>query len=353
MPEQLPIDDALLGKFLAGEASPAEAARVRAWLAAPAPAPEAPEPSPADFARFEQIWQAARPAAAEGVDTDAAWQSVRARLRRPDAEPAPTKAEAVVRPLVVARPASEAATYWPVLRIAALLVLAVGLGWLASRYRSRPAAVAQRTLTTTTERRTLTLPDGTTILLNRHSTLRYPAAFADTARAVTLSGEAFFEVAPYPTRPFRIRAGGTMVQVVGTSFSVRAAEGSVRVAVRTGRVRFAAGRQAVLLTPNQQATYAAPTKVLRRVPALSPNVFTFKTGRLVFANTPLREVIRAVNAEYCTDIQLARAQLGNCPLTTRFDNAPLDTVLAVTAETLGLRVQREGARIVLAGTQCR
>ena len=349
MPEQLPIDDALLGKFLAGEASPDESVRVRTWLAAAPPSsPEAGQPTPTDFARFEHLWQVADPPAPAGVDTDAAWQAVRARLRPAAAAPA---AEAVVRPLVV-RPASSSTSYWPVLRIAALLTVALGLGWLGFRNRT-PAQVAQLTITTGNQRRALTLPDGTTILLNRHSTVRYPAAFADTDRAVTLRGEAFFEVAPDLARPFRIRAGRALVQVVGTSFSVRAYDASVRVAVHTGKVQFSAGRHAVLLVPNQQASYAPASDTLRLAPALSPNVFTFKTGQLVFDNAPLRDVIQTVNSEYGADIRLAGEQLGDCRLTTRFDNVPLDSVLAILAETLSLRVQHQGTGIVLTGTGCR
>ncbi|WP_046246355.1 FecR domain-containing protein [Hymenobacter terrenus] len=352
MAEQLPIDDALLGKFLAGEATPSEAARVQAWLAASPPVPSsADEPIPADFARFEHIWEAATPPTTPAVDTDAAWQNVRRQLR-PSETPSVPQSEAVVRPLVV--PAERGwSAYWPALRIAALLVLVAGAGWLVVRRQTPNATIAQRTLTTTNQKQTLRLADGTIILLNRNSSLTYPTSFADTARQVTLIGEAFFEVAPDASRPFRIRARQTTVQVVGTSFSVRAYEPDVRVAVRTGKVRFAKGRQTVLLTPNQQATYSARVDSLRPELPVKPNVFAFKTGELVFENEPLRDVIRAVNAEYGADLRLANEQIGNCRLTTRFVQLPLDQVVAITSETLGLRVRRDGERITLEGDVCR
>jgi ferric-dicitrate binding protein FerR (iron transport regulator) len=244
------------------------------------------------------------------------------------------------------------------LRIAAVLTLFVGLGWLAYRYAGQQTPVAQSpgqflTLTTTDKPLNKILPDGTKILLNRRSSLRYPAQFAANQRDVTLNGEAFFDVVPDATRPFRIQARRSTVQVLGTSFTVRAYDASVSVAVRTGKVRFASGRSAVLLTQNQQGVYVPSADSIRRSLQLNPNVFAYKTRQLVFEGTPLRDVVQTLNELYEVDVRLENAQLGNCRLTTRFDNAPLEAVLAVTAETLGLRVRREGQRVILDGTGCR
>lgn len=208
-------------------------------------------------------------------------------------------------------------------------------------------------MTTTDKPLNKTLPDGTKILLNRRSTLRYPAHFAANHRDVTLTGEAYFDVVPDAKRPFRIRARQTTVQVLGTSFTVRAYEARVSVAVRAGKVRFASPRNAVLLTQNQQAAFVPSADTVRRLGPLAPNVFAYKTGQLVFDNQPLGEVVQTINEVYNADVRLGNAQLGNCRLTTRFDHAPLEAVVAVTAETLGLRFRRVGGRVMLDGTGCR
>ena len=351
MADQQPIDDALLGKFLAGETDPGESARVTRWLARPDATPL--EPDPADFDRFERIWQAATPPDQVSVDTDAAWQKVQRKMKTPDARPA---SEPVIKPLPVRQDKQQLGWFGSALRIAAVLTVFVGLGWLAYRYAGQKAPVDLSdqflTLTTTDKPLDKTLPDGTKILLNRRSALRYPAQFAANHRDVTLTGEAFFDVVPDATRPFRIRAYQTTVQVLGTSFTVRAYDTTVRVAVRTGKVRFSGGRKAVLLTKNQQAVYVLGSDTIRRSGQLSPNVFAYKTGQLVFDNEPLREVVQTLNEVYNADVRLENAQLGNCRLTTRFDNATLDAVVAVTAETLGLRVRHEGQRVILAGAGC-
>ncbi len=357
MADQLPIDDALLGKFLAGQTDPGESARVTQWLASQDAI--SPEPDPADFDRFERIWQAATPPDQSPINTDAAWQKVQRKMQTPATRPAPvSQPEPVIRPLPVRQGEPRFGWYGSALRIAAVLTVFVGLGWLAYRYAGQRPPADQSpdqflTLTTTDKPLDKTLPDGTKILLNRRSTLRYPARFAANYRDVTLTGEAFFDVVSDTTRPFRIRARQTTVQVLGTSFTVRAYDAKVSVAVRTGKVRFASGLNAVLLTKNQQAAFVPSADTIRRALQLSPNVFAYKTGQLIFDNEPLRDVVQTLNEVYNADVRLENAQLGNCRLTTRFDNAPLDAVVAVTAETLGLRVRRVGQRVILDGTGCR
>ena len=364
MDDQQPIDDALLGKFLAGETDPDESARVTQWLARRDA--DASETSPADFDRFDRIWQAATPPAdSPAVDTDAAWQAVHRKMRStaPDTRPG---AELIRKPMPVQQEESGQAwsgrgrqAVWyrsTVFRIAAMLLLIIGMGWQAYRFFAQQplAQQSEQWLTLATGDKPLNkiLPDGTKILLNRNSTLRYPAAFAAHQRHVTLTGEAFFDVTPDATRPFRIQARRTTVQVLGTSFSVRAYDANVSVAVQTGRVKFAGGRKAVLLTRNQQATFVAASDTIRQRLALSANVFAYKTGQLVFNNEPLRDVVQTLNEVYDADVRLQNEQLGNCRLTTRFDHASLEAVVAITAETLGLHIRRVGRQVILEGT-CR
>lgn len=336
---QLPIDDALLARFLASEASPAEAEQIRRWLTDPT--------NQREFDRFSRIWNVAG-TLQKPVDTDAAWQRVHAQMHRP----APSTSEPVVRPMPIADKRINWLTYS---RIAAVLVLAVMAGaaiWQWARPDNEQPAVTLLSATATTTTQRLILPDGSRVLLNRNSRLTYPARFADSSRTVVLRGEAFFEVAHDAAHPFRIRAGAASVRVLGTSFNVRARGDSVRVAVKTGRVQLSTPRQSVVLTPNQQATYLAKTDTLRRIMPLNINQLAYQTGRLSFVNTPLTELVQTLRDVYGTDIRLANPALGKCRLTTEFHNEPIDAVLGVVSETLTLTVRREGSVRVLTGTGC-
>ncbi|GAA4395782.1 hypothetical protein GCM10023187_03130 [Nibrella viscosa] len=364
-----PMNDDLLGKYLAGEADAAESERVRQWLGEDKVYQQ-------EFDRFEQIWEAAGQLNREApVDTDAAWLTIKSRMAATSSPapttqdptvPAPRQAapppplspvesnpteEANIRPLL-SRGATPWRTYW---RAAAMIALVCTLGWLAfQKYLNKPepAAVAIQSVTTTNQKQERTLPDGTKVTLNRGSRLSFPQEFSGDSREVTLSGEAFFEVTPDPARPFRIRAKGTTVQVLGTSFSVRAYDENVKVAVRTGKVKFTAKQKEVTLVKNETAAFDAAGDTIRKLPKLDANLFAYKTGQLVFKDERLSDVVRTLNEVYQADIHLSNPGLQNCRLTVRFDNQSLDYVLTVTAETLGLRVRREGTRTVLEGDGC-
>jgi ferric-dicitrate binding protein FerR (iron transport regulator) len=67
----------------------------------------------------------------------------------------------------------------------------------------------------------LTLPDGTVVWLNAGSRINYEKNFGATRRAVTLTGEAFFDVAPNASKPFVIHTARIDIRVLGTSFNVK------------------------------------------------------------------------------------------------------------------------------------
>src|SRR5690606_32076430 len=68
----------------------------------------------------------------------------------------------------------------------------------------------------------LLLPDGTNVWLNTASSIQYPAVFSGNERHITLTGEAYFEVAHDISRPFNVDANGSLIQVLGTHFNVSA-----------------------------------------------------------------------------------------------------------------------------------
>ena len=80
------------------------------------------------------------------------------------------------------------------------------------------------------------LPDGSKVTLSKDSRLSYGKKFDGNKREVFLSGEAFFEVAKNPARPFLVYSNGLITKVLGTSFKITAFEQDTRVvvAVKTG-----------------------------------------------------------------------------------------------------------------------
>ncbi|WP_083421865.1 FecR domain-containing protein [Arsenicibacter rosenii] len=344
--EQLPIDDSLIGKYLAGEATADEAERVRRWL------DEGPEQA-AELDRFGRIWdEAANVPAGRVVDTDAAWAKVNRRMKALPADTPPeTGREPVIRPLHTHAPQQPVRDRQPIWRVAAAVVLLLGAGWIGYQWLT-PGPVHMQLAQTQAAKQTVTLPDGSTVLLNRNSRLDFPDAFTDSTRQVTLTGEAFFDIKPDADHPFVISARGTTVRVLGTSFTVRAYSDTVRVAVATGRVQFAARKQRIVLRPDEEAVYLEREDTIRKAAFLSPNVMAFRTNRLTFDKTTLTEVVRSISELYGQPVTLSSDAIKNCRYTGSFENEKLEEVLEIVATSLKLKVERSGQGYVLAGNSC-
>jgi ferric-dicitrate binding protein FerR (iron transport regulator) len=143
------------------------------------------------------------------ADVEVAWQRFRVAANlapAPAAEPAPTKSEDRVVPLW---PAAQ-----PWLRVAAAILLLLGV-WSLLRFFLPLGKEEMVTVAAGAERQQTTLPDGSKVWVNRHSTLSYAASFNEKAREVQLQGEAFFEVKKDHGRPFTVLANETRTQVLG------------------------------------------------------------------------------------------------------------------------------------------
>jgi len=100
----------------------------------------------------------------------------------------------------------------------------------------------------------LILADGTKIWVNAASTLHFPLIFKGSTREVSLSGEAYFEVAKDPAHPFIVNTGTDKVEVLGTHFDVKAYndEPSAYATLLEGAICLTNGRNTVRLAPGQQ-----------------------------------------------------------------------------------------------------
>ena len=171
------------------------------------------------------------------------------------------------------------------------------------------------------EQKNVTLSDGTIVWLNGNSQLTYPGTFAAGERTVHLTGEAFFDVTKSPDKPFIITTEKAKVTVLGTSFNVRAitAEPNTEVVVKSGRVRFenTAGNQRVELTKNEKGVYDATANKIAEYTEVDLNEIAWQSGRLLFDNTPLKEVVEDLSRQFEVTINLKNTSLGNCGFTGR------------------------------------
>lgn len=177
------------------------------------------------------------------------------------------------------------------------------------------------------ERKTVALREGSRVTLNTAS--RIEVALRWRSREATLAaGEALFEVAA-EERPFRVLAGKTRVDVVGTTFNVRRVGDGARVAVLEGRVSVRAGgmEEPVLVTAGQAVETSGQGIAEGPRPVDAEAVVAWREGRLVFDDVPLAEALAEAQRYRKAPIVLADEAAGQLRVTGAFPAADPDRLL--------------------------
>ncbi len=229
----------------------------------------------------------------------------------------------------------------------ALCVLAAigGLQFGAKRAVTGKPNTVSTYATNNGERATVTLPDGSVVLLNVASRIQVPTNYSPENRTLYLSGEALFTVIHKAGAPFTVVAGPSTTRVLGTSFLVRhySTDSVATIAVRDGKVAV----DSTVLTASQQVTVG--WKITRpRVTPADTTQFSFASDVLTLNRTTLREAIPRLNRWYNADIRLSDPQFETRRISSEFaagSLADLTTVLDATFDDIG--VVRNGRILTL------
>ena len=240
---------------------------------------------------------------------------------------------------VGARPLSS----WRVFAAAAIgasVALYVGVRWVTRSVTETPA----RTYATVAgQRATITLPDSTRVTLAPQTTLTVASDFGRTHRAVTLRGEAYFDVAHTAGHPFLVRTDRIVTRVLGTAFDVThyADDRDVRVAVSSGRVAVATPRRTVATLVAGMVGRVTDSTALVTVAGDRETVPAWTHGTLEFHNAPVPEMLQTVGRWYGVRFELADSVLATHRVTTFLDYTntndlivTLETVLNVSATSV-------------------
>lgn len=226
---------------------------------------------------------------------------------------------------------------------------------LAAGLRFGPGLAAPAYDTGVGEQRLVMLDDGSRVRLNTDSRVRI--RFRDDRRRVELlRGQAFFEVAHDPARPFTVDAGAADVRALGTRFDVRRLDGTVQVTLVEGAVRVQAdearaedGPAAWTLAAGQQLTVAAGRAAAAR-PADTAGATSWTAGRIVFRETPLAAAVAEVNRYAPHKVTLEAPSLAAAPVNGVFDTGDTEAFVAAASSLFGLEARRtpDGAVVLKA-----
>lgn len=345
---QQPIDKQLLKKYLRDACTPSELQRVRAYLLKPGTWEILHELITAES---EEDWNKATNAPLELDEQMRSWQS-KFELRKTTAD---TDVALLPNPGFFKR--NNFLKYAAVLTT---VMLGVGIYSLSLLKENSATATMSAKLimkefsTVKGQRATITLADGTRVYMGAGSTLKYPEQFKDSIRGISLQGEAFFEVAHNPRKPFIIATKNLRTRVLGTSFKVNAVEGRpFEVQVTTGKVsvdRINPGstEHLAVLTPGQQVSLAALNGPAISGKVLVEDVQEWKKSKLVFKDQPIAEIARQLERAY--DVQfsfLNAAKAEEIVTVTLQDNIPLNQTLRVLGAGAGFKYSIKGKNIII------
>lgn len=220
----------------------------------------------------------------------------------------------------------------------ALLAVGVGGGWLALP-PGGPATWTADARSPVGETRTINLADGSSVTLNSGAALS--ERFDGTTRRVVLHrGQAFFDVARDPGRPFIVEAGAGQVQVLGTAFDVRLRETGGAVEVARGRVAVSGGLgAAVQLVAGGAAGFEDAAAQIAPSVAVE-DVGAWREGRLVFQSARLADVLEDLSQYRRGRIVLMDRGLADRRVTGAFHTDRGEDALGVMSRTLELRLVR-------------
>ena len=246
----------------------------------------------------------------------------------------------------------------PWLKYAAVLIMAIGLGWTAyyvvSQETTTPIQMATVEKSNPNGRKTtFELPDGTKVNLNAASELKYVDDVKKNKRIVYLSGEAFFEVAKDKTKPFSVITKGISTTALGTSFNVKAYidDPLVKVLLMTGKVGveyLSAKSSGLILSPGMGAQYDSNRGELLSKDFNFEKELGWKQGIIILDNTGLSDVMDELERWYGVKINIQNKQnSGQWNYSGRFQNESLENVLTTMGHVKGFNYKIEDKSVTI------
>ncbi len=210
------------------------------------------------------------------------------------------------------------------------------------------------------------LQDGSRITLQHGSRVSYAEPFK-SKREVYLEGEAFFEVTKDAAHPFLVFTNEVTTKVLGTSFFVRANrnEKEIVVTVKTGKVmvytptlerdkKLTTNLQEVIVIPNQQVVYNRKDESVEKKLVEKPQLILEQpTFKMNYSNSPVAEILEALEESYGVDIKFDKEALVGCTLTTDLSEEGLYERIEIICNALGATYSAVDTEIVIEAKGCK
>ena len=321
-------------RFLDGTATGEEKVFLFNWL-------KQSEKNRNEFSEVRDLWLLGNTIATDDLETEIALERFKNRIQ--STESGLRKNRFVFRKHFV-----------PFLRVAAVFLMLFTVGsvfyyWGSSSVPKQPD-VMNRLLTANGSKGRFVLPDSTVVWLNSNSLLEYPETFSSSAREVSLSGEAYFEVRRNEKLPFRVQAGEMKVEVLGTEFNVQAYSGDevVKTTLNCGKVRVMMGKEALELVLDQQAVCDLRHRRFHKIEVNANYFSAWKDGKFIFEDEPLENILNSLARWYNISVFYQNEELKNFHFTgdlERYDD--FSVALRMLEKATNIRFLVTGRTVVV------
>tara|TARA_R110002124_G_scaffold123906_3_gene282818 strand:+ start:4638 stop:5699 length:1062 start_codon:yes stop_codon:yes gene_type:complete len=329
------LETNLLAKFLAEECDSKEKQLVHVWLSKSLKNKEI-------MKEFEKIWEASKhsDSSEDSFDTNIEWVVLQHRI---EDETLNFNTKHVNR-------SSWLSLYNPLLptltKLVALFLIAALVGlFFIDRFYVPPVESNEPILNEISmekgHRGGVTLSDGTKVYINSDSKIIIPNVFKSDKREVYLEGEAYFDVAKNPNKPFLIRTKGAVVEVLGTSFAVRNYPGDnvIQTVVNEGTVSFRSDdtrdSNSVILTAGNLGRLNLENNQIKTEHIDDINFYlSWKDGYLKFKNESMKEVAKQLERKYDIEVVFDSKEIAEMNLTAELRSRSLARVLKTISMSL-------------------
>jgi len=234
---------------------------------------------------------------------------------------------------------------WSWIQVAASIAIMIGLGF--GYFSMKKTVEVFEIANNTAYIKNISLDDGTKVVLNTGSSIKYTANFNDDDRQVELCGEAFFDVFRNENKPFIVTTGKLKTQVLGTSFNICKTDSLVSVTVSTGLVQVYDEHNVIRIRPNQEATYYTKTKDLNKRNVKSELITSWFQEDIELANVSMKELAELMEKRFDTKLSFSDANLANKRLTIAINkNDSIKTIINRINQIKELKLIKTQANII-------
>lgn len=327
------VNISLLDRFMRGDTSAEEEQQLLAWFRSDDARDEI-----LDF--YRQRWQEAKDGVLTEEVQDRIFRQIKARMQTVEL---PVSKQPVVKGFRLARLG----------RYAAAIILCIGIGIASHLYTRQSLLVNSKEYVVEADkgqRASITLPDGTKVWLNSHTRLSYTANYGVEERTVSLTGEAYFEVAKDKEHRFIVKTEMMDVEALGTSFNVKAYEedANITATLFTGSVRVNTSGGEVVLLPNQQVQYSRLERKLKvEMPDNSLYANMWRDNELAFESETFENIAVVLNRMYNVQIKFETEKIKQYRFSGVIKNNSLDNVIEIISLTTPITYKYRGDTIIL------